>query len=252
MYNRERFPPYCPRFLDRLTPIGVASKINPEQQIVRFKGWTQLSGGKKDSILERPILDGYGRILTRSSSKTNYKIILDCVDDFGIENIFSLKDLAISMQEAGIIEMATDQIDVIRPALNDCPVCETNGFESTISSMVNQNPGKFTYSKGNGTSLTPAAEVGELFETHGFAGVFTQAYLNRYIKAALTSESIKGYTGSKIVSPPDYIPMPHGSTYVEILIRPWIKNCWWCDIVKPGINCIGTMQTTLRPGFFSH
>ena len=249
--KRDIMPPYYARLIDYATPLGLSASLEPENQVVRYVGRAQVTTTDKKGTVEKPILDGYGRIEKTSSNSTNFKIVVDCLDksEKHIEQIYTMADLRKDMIDVAIAEVVTNHVDVVRPALNDCPICDAYGFQNLIVSECKQDPG---YSFAGEQKESHADRLIRVLLKTNLLQIYPESFIRKYVRALLAAEAMRGNTGSKLLTSRDFLPTPYGQKYAERLQLPWTKDRPWTDLYQGEINCVSTWQSVLSCNIFKN
>ena len=247
--KNDRMPDYYPVYEDLATPLGLASKLDPNAKVIRMVGETKSIKKIKDQQIEKEITDGYGKLRVTRYGGNKAEYVLDCLDQKGthIEQEFKAGDLAKEILGSDIPEIVIKHIDYLRPAAKSCDICDVNGIESLLISHENTDPGPIE--PMNGLPISHAQHFLNLAAENHCAGSYPEANIRRYIKAVLHVIAMRGYDGKHLVSSNNFLPAPYGQQAVESIISPWVKERWWTTIRKPAMRCIPAWQSILTSDF---
>ena len=247
--KKDRMPDYYPVFEDLATPLGLASKLEPNAQVVRLVGKTKSIKKIKDQRIEKELMDGYGHLEVGRYGGTDAKFVLDCLDkkECHIEQEYKLGELAGKVLQSEIPELVIKRIDYLRPAAKSCEICDVNGIESLLISHENDDPGPIE--PINGQPITHAHHFLDLMTQNHYRGIYPDASVQRYMKGVLHMVAMKGNDGSRLVPSTEFLPVPYGQQAVESIITPWARERWWTTIRKPAMRCIPAWQATLTGDF---
>ena len=80
--KNDRMPDYYPVYEDLATPLGLASKLDPNAKVIRMVGETKSIKKIKDQQIEKEITDGYGKLRVTRYGGNKAEYVLDCLDQF--------------------------------------------------------------------------------------------------------------------------------------------------------------------------
>ena|GEM_PF-5771314 len=247
--KKDRMPEYYPVFEDLATPIGLASKLDPEAKIVRLVGKTKSIRKIRDHTSEWKNTDGYGSMRIVKQEGFNAEYVLNCLSKKGnhIEQEYKIKDLAEEVLSSEIPEMVIKHVDYLRSAAKSCEICDVNGIESLLISHENSDPGPIE--PINGRPITHAHYFLEKMTENHQRGIYPDTSVQRYMRGVLHLVAMRGNDGTKLVPSNDFLPVPYGQQAVESIITPWTRERWWTAVRKPAMRCIPAWQATLTGDF---
>jgi hypothetical protein len=247
--KKDRMPEYYPVFEDLATPLGLASKLDPDARIVRLVGKTKSVRKIKDQTSEWKNTDGYGCMRITKQEGFNAEYVLNCIGKNGnhIEQEYKVKDLVDEVLNSEIPEMVIKHVDYLMPATKTCDICSINGIESLLISNENADPGPIEPITGQ--PISHAQYFLDLMRDKHQLGVYPESNIRRYMKAVLHTVAMRGYDGKNLVPSNEFLPVPYGQQAVESIITPWARERWWTTIRKPAIRCTPHWQSTLNNDF---
>jgi hypothetical protein len=247
--KKDLLPPYYPVFEDLATPLGLASKLDPNARVVRLVGITRSIKKLKDQHREIRVCDGYGSLEFNGYGGDETKFVLNCLDkkERHIEQDYRLGKLSEEILVPDIPEIIIKHIDYLRPAAKSCDICDVNGIESLLISQVNKDPGPIE--PVNSQPITHSQHFLNLMEENHQLGVYPESNIRRYLKAVLHMVVMKGYDVDSLVSSNNFLPEPFAQKAVESIITPWARERWWTSIRKPAMMCFPAWQATLTGDF---
>lgn len=246
--KKDHLPLYYPVFEDLATPLGLVKALEPESRIVRLVAKAQISKGDENKFAGK-MLDGYGRFEVGSVRGVKGCLVVDCLDKSQqhIEQVFRAKDITNDVLNNTFPEMVMKHVDYLRPAANDCDICNTNGIESLIISEENSDPGRAW--SANGRSASHSQYLIDRMVENDRLGIYPISNINRYVKSAMKVVAMKGCDGEKLISTKDFLPEPYAQKAVGKLMAPWTKERWWTSVREPAIKCVPAYQSDLSQDF---
>jgi hypothetical protein len=197
--QRDRMPDYYPVFEDLATPLGLASKLDPNAQVVRLVGKTKSIKKIKDQHIEKDLVDGYGHLDVTRYGGSDAKFVLNCLDkkERHIEQEYKLADLASEVLRSEIPEIVIKRIDYLRPAAKSCEICDVNGIESLLISHENSDPGPIE--PINGRPITHAHYFLEKMTENHQRGIYPDTSVQRYMRGVLHLVAMRGTDGANLL-----------------------------------------------------
>lgn len=249
--ERDRLPNYYPVFEDLATPLGLASRLEPDAKVVRLVGMTKSLKKIKNTRHEKTLCDGYGSLEFTRYDGGETKLVINCLDrkEKHIEQEYPISDIASTILSPSIPEIVIKRIDYLRPAAKSCDICDNNGIDSLLATYVNADTGPITASKNSSKPVTYSDHFLKLMAENRREGIYPEPAIRRYLKAVLQMAAMKGYDGGSLIPTNNFLPEPYGQRAIESIITPWSLDRWWTTIRKPAMLCAPAWQSVLTNDF---